>query len=45
MLAFAVPSNVDFKLKANAGKVLFDNLDLRNVKAEMTVKDSRSEFF
>lgn len=44
MLAFAVPSNVDFKLKANAGKVLFDNLDLRNVKAEMTVKDSRVNF-
>lgn len=44
MMAFAVPSNIDFKLKANAGKVLFDNLDLRNVKAEMTVKDSRVNF-
>jgi len=44
MMAFAVPSNIDFKLRANAGKVLFDNLDFRNVKAEMTVKDSRVNF-
>jgi hypothetical protein len=34
-----LPSNVDFAINASIGKILYDNLNLTNAKATVTVKD------
>ena len=36
-----IPGNIDFRMKAAAGEVLYDNLVLKNVKGAMHVHDNR----
>ncbi|MDR1339052.1 MAG: AsmA family protein [Prevotellaceae bacterium] len=39
MSVIVLPSNVDFSINASIGKILYDNLNLSNAKATVTVKD------
>lgn len=39
--AFDIPENINFNLKSNFKKLLYDNLELTNVTGEITVKDSK----
>ncbi len=36
-----VPENIDFRMKANFAKVLFDNMTFGNMKGELLVKDGK----
>src|SRR5690606_2374851 len=41
MEVIEIPGNIDFRMKAIAGEVLYDNLVLKNVKGAMPVHDKR----
>ncbi|MCX2573938.1 AsmA-like C-terminal region-containing protein [Pedobacter sandarakinus] len=41
---FQVPGNLDFGIAAKAGKVLYDNFDLSNVKGGLLIKDKAINF-
>jgi hypothetical protein len=41
MSAFEIPQNLDLKLLANGGHIVFSKLDLTNAKASMTVNEGR----
>lgn len=39
--AFEIPKNIDFKLKSNLNKVLYDKLEITNIIGLITLKNSR----
>lgn len=40
---FEVPANINMSITAEAGKVLYDNIELKNVKGKLLVKDESIE--
>jgi len=39
LYAFALPSNVDFKIGARVDQLIYDNLDIRNVSGHFAIKE------
>ncbi|MCF6242744.1 MAG: AsmA family protein, partial [Bacteroidales bacterium] len=42
--AFAIPGNIDFLLKSNIKKIIYDNLSISNLKGDILLKDSKMIF-
>ena len=40
---FEVPANIDFSLKTSISRILFDNLDIRNLNGSIIIKDQKAE--
>jgi hypothetical protein len=43
MEAFDVPKNIDFSLTASFGKLIYDDLELKNMRGEILVKEQKAE--
>ncbi|MBI9033084.1 MAG: AsmA family protein [Bacteroidales bacterium] len=41
LTVFEIPSNIDFKLQSEIGKVLYDNLEIENLDGTIWIKDSK----
>ena len=41
MLAFEIPKNLDFSLRASGKEIVYDKLSMKNVLGNLTVKDGR----
>lgn len=41
MAVVDVPGNIDFTLTSSIGKLLYDNMEMTNVKGEITIKDKK----
>jgi len=39
-----VPKNIDFKMAVKAGRVLYDNYDIKNARGALTIKDETVHF-
>ncbi len=42
--AFAIPGNIDFLLKSDMKKIIYDNLTITNLKGDILLKDSKMIF-
>ncbi|OQX98061.1 MAG: hypothetical protein B6I24_06490 [Bacteroidetes bacterium 4572_128] len=42
MTAFEIPNNIDFLLTSNLKKVLYDNIEIKNILGKIKLKDSKA---